>query len=131
MSQKEIETETLAAAGSPQDDGVGDILIMEIQKVRGSVVGFEDGQVFRPEMSVLGLSSLERKEKGEIRIVGIEEPQPAQVVGVVAGQNREPRVQLVVALFNELGVVRGEDFETLGDGALKAGTIAVIEHDRH
>ena len=42
----------LPDAGHPEDQRVGDLAVVQVQKVRRAVVGFERGQVLRAEMRV-------------------------------------------------------------------------------
>src|SRR5437016_6331323 len=48
MHEKEIQKETLAAAGRPKNGRVRDVLIMQVKEIGRPVIGFQDRQVFRP-----------------------------------------------------------------------------------
>ena len=54
---------------------MGHVVMMEVEKVRGVVVRFEDRQIFLTEMRVLRLATVESEEKGIIRVIGIEKIQ--------------------------------------------------------
>ncbi len=53
----------------------------------------------------------------------------ADVVGAVPRQDGQPRVEQVVALVGDLGVVRGEGLETGADAPLERRGVAVVEDD--
>ena len=46
VRQQEIHQKTLAAAGGAENCGVGNVLVMEIEKVRRADPGLKDRQVF-------------------------------------------------------------------------------------
>ncbi len=106
-----------------------DIAVVEIQEVRGVVVGFEDGEIFLPEMAIARLATVEGEQKREIGIVGVEQIQVAEIEGVVAGNRREKCVQEVVFLFVELGVVDAEDFVEFGARPVHLRQVEVVNHD--
>src|SRR5580692_9594723 len=120
MGEKEINAEALAAARGSQNERMGDVLIVQIEEVRRAVVGLKDSQVFRPEMRIQRLAPVMRKKKGQVRIVGVEQPQSPEIVGMIARQDREPGVEPVIGLFDKLRVVRRKDLVTFSDGATDA-----------
>ena len=69
------------------------------------------------------------EEKGEIRVVGVEQIQGAQVEDVIAGNRREKGVEEVVFFFIELGIVDAEDLIEVGACAVHLGQIEVVNHD--
>ena len=129
IGDEEIEQERLPGAGPPENHGVGDIAVVEVQKVRGVVVGFEDGEILLPEMVVPRLATVKGEEKREIRIVGVEQIQESQVEDVIAGYRGEKRIQEVVFFFIELGVVNAEDFIEVGARPVHPGHVEVVNHD--
>ena len=62
---QKIQQERLARAGTPQDHGVRDVTVMEIQEIRRVMIGLEDRQILRAEMAVARIpgSRVNRKEK--------------------------------------------------------------------
>src|SRR5258708_35354390 len=102
---------------------------MEIQEVRGVVVGLQDGEIFLAEMDVARLATVKGEKKREIRIVGVEQIQGTQVEGVVAGNRREKRVQEVVFFFIELGIVDAEYLIEVGTGTIHLGYVEVVDHN--
>ena len=72
---------------------------------------------------------MQRKQKREIGVVGIEQVQPSKIEGVVAGNGGEESIQQVVLFFVELGVVHAEDFVEIGAGTIDFGQIEVVDHD--
>ena len=77
---------------------MGDLSVMQVQKIRGAVVGFEYGQVFGSEMGVRLLARKDGKEKRQVGVVCVQQIQLAQVECIVAGYSGEVRVELVVGL---------------------------------
>src|SRR5580658_10413765 len=60
MRKQKIEQKALAAAGGSENDRVGDIAVMQIQKVGRGVVRFQYCQIFRSaQMCVLRLTGAE------------------------------------------------------------------------
>ena len=129
MGDEEVEQEAFAGAGGSENDRVGDVLVMEVQEIRRPVVGFKDGEILRAKMRVLAFSRVQPKEKREIRVVGVQEPQFSKIVRAVSGMDRQPCIELVVTLLHELGVMRGEHFETLRHGPPERQKVFVIEND--
>ena len=108
---------------------MGHIAVMEIQEVRGVVVGLKDREILLPEMAVARLATVKGEEKREIRIVGVEQIQGTQVEDVVAGNRREKGVQKVVFFFVELGIVDAEHFVEVGARPIHLGQVEVVNND--
>lgn len=54
VREKIIDQKALAAAGTTQNDRVGDIPVVQVKEIRRSMVGFEYGKVLRaPQVRVL------------------------------------------------------------------------------
>ena len=58
---------------------MGNLAVMQIQKVWRAVVGFKRGQVLRTEMRIRLLAGLDRKQKGQVGIVCVQQIQFAEV----------------------------------------------------
>jgi hypothetical protein len=108
---------------------VRDIVVMQVQKVRRVVVGFKHREIFLPEMLIARLATVQRKEKGKIRVVGIEQIQVTEVEDVVAGDRSEKRIEKVVFFFIQLRVMDAEHFVEFGAGAFDLGRVEVIDDD--
>src|ERR1019366_10612599 len=80
-------------------------------------------------MEVARLATVKGEEKREIRIVGVEQIQGAQVEDVVAGNRREKGVQEVVFFFIELGIVDAEYLIEVGARPVYFGHVEVVNHD--
>src|ERR1700680_3455253 len=93
------------------------------------VVGLKNREILLPEMEVARLATVKGEEKREIRIVGVEQIQGAQVENVVAGNRREKGVQKVVFFFIELRIVDAENFIEVGAGPVYFGHVQVVNHD--
>ena len=109
---------------------MGDLAVMQVQKVRCAVVGFEHGQIFGAEMGVRLLARKDRKEKRQVGVVRVQQIQPAQVERIVAGHGGEVSVELVVGLRKQAAVGVGEDASELGPELLQFGFGAAVEHNR-
>src|SRR5262245_10103972 len=93
------------------------------------MVGFEHGEVFLPQVGVPRLTGVQREEKRQVRVVGIQQIEVAKIECVVSGNGRQKRVQQVVALFIELRVMDTENLIELGCGPVDTGQIAVVNND--
>src|SRR5438309_11871123 len=82
---------------------------MQVEKVGRAVVGFEYGEVLRTEMRIRLLAGEDRKQKGQVGIVCVQQIQLAEVQRVVARQGREISVELVVGLREQIAIRIGED----------------------
>ena len=111
----------LPAARHPKDQRVGDLAVMQVQKVRRAVVGFEHGQVLRAEMGVRLLARKDREQKRQVGVVRVQQIQLAEVERVVAGHGGEVGVELVVGLRKQAAVGVGEDASELGPELLQFG----------
>jgi hypothetical protein len=95
------------------------------------VVSLDNGE--RAAASQVGARAVARvvgEEQAEVRSVGIEEGEAPEVVGRIAGHDREPGIQEVVALLKEGSVVPGKGFDRAGDARLEAGSVAVVRDHR-
>src|SRR5271155_3901272 len=87
---------------------------MQVKKVGSAVVGFKRGQVFRTEMRIRLLAEENRKQKGQVGIVCVQQIQLAEVQRVVARHGGEIRVELVVGFSEQVAIRIGEDAGKLG-----------------
>lgn len=88
---------------------MGDLSVMKIEEVGRAVLGFEDCQVLRAEMSVPSLTRKDRKEETEVCVVAVEQVQLAEIQRVVAWDCGKVGVQLVVGLSKKIAVRVCED----------------------
>src|ERR1700688_2851701 len=86
---------------------------VQVEKVGGAVVGFDDCQALRAEVRVRLLAGKDRKEKGKVSVVRVQQVQLAKVQRIVAGQGGEVCVQLVVGFRKQIAVRVGEDASEL------------------
>jgi hypothetical protein len=63
---------------------VGQVLVVEIEVVGGSLSGFQDGQVLFVEMRVSLVSLVKCEKEGIVRVVGIEDVHSAEIELIVA-----------------------------------------------
>ena len=108
IRDQEVQQEGLSGAGAAENHGVRDILVVEIEKVRCVVAGFEDREILLPQMGVAGFAAGEREQERVVGVVGIEKIKRPQVPSVVAGNGGEEGVQQVVALVVQLRIMNAE-----------------------
>src|SRR5208282_3180147 len=87
---------------------------VKVEKVGGAVVGYDDCQALRAEVRVRLLAGKDRKQKGQVGIVRVQEVQLAKVQRIVAGHSGEISIQLVVGFRKQIAVPVGEDASKLG-----------------
>jgi len=80
-------------------------------------------------MQVPRLATVKGKEKRVIGVIGIEKIEGAKVKVVIAWNSGKERVEKVVFLFVELGVVNTEDLVELSASAVHLRQIGVIDND--
>ena len=107
--QDEVAKIRFASSGHPEDQRVGNFAVMQVEKVRRAVVGFKRGQVLRTEMRVRLLAGQDRKQKGQVGIVCIQQVQLAEIHRIVAGDGGEISVELVVGFGEQIAIGVGED----------------------
>ena len=93
---------------------MGNLAVMQVKKVGRAVVGFKRGQVLRTEMRIRLLAGQDRKQKGQVGIVCVQQIQLAEVQRVVARQGGEISVELVVGFREQIAIRIGEDAGKLG-----------------
>ncbi len=74
-------------------------------------------------------SGIERKEKRQIGVVGVEEIEVAKIESVVAGNGREEGIQKVATLVVQLGIMNAKDLVKLGGRPLDRSEVVVIDND--
>ena len=107
---------------------MGRVTVVQVQKVRCAVIGFEDPEVFLPQVPVSRFPAAQREKKRKVRIVGVQQIERTQVEGVVAGNRGEKGVQQVVFLFIQLRVMDAEDFVEVRACAFHPGEVPVVDH---
>src|SRR5579863_8631088 len=112
--QEEIAEIRFATAGHPENQRVGDLAVMEVEKVGCAVVGFECSQVLGTEMRIGLFAWKDRKQKRQIGVVRVQQIQLAKVERIIARHSGEISVQLVVGFRKQIAVGVGEDASKLG-----------------
>ncbi len=90
------------------------VVAMEIQVVRRAVIGFEHRQVFLLQVAVHLVPGVQGKKQRVVGIVRIEDEHGTEIEGMVAGHGGQIRVEQVVFLVVELGIVDIEGFVKIG-----------------
>ncbi len=119
--QQKIAQIRLATAGHAENQRVGDLAVMQVQKVGCAVVGFEHGQVLGAEMRVRLLAGKDRKQKRQVGVVRVQQIQLAKVQRIVARHDGEIGVELVVGFRKQAAVGVGKDASKLGPELLQFG----------
>ena len=63
----------LATACHPENQGMGNVAGVQVEKVGRAVVGFDDCQVLRAEVRVRLLAGKDRKEKRQVGVVRVQQ----------------------------------------------------------
>src|SRR5579863_4008992 len=100
---------------------MGNVAGVQVEKVGGAVVGFDDCQALRAEVRVRLLAGKDRKEKRKVGVVRVQEIQLAKVQRIVAGHGGEVCVQLVVGFREQTSIRVGEEASELGPELLQLG----------
>src|SRR5208337_2041864 len=114
----------------PKDQRVGDLAVMQVQKVWGAVVGFEHGQVLCAEMLVRLFPGKDRKEERQVGVIRVQQIQLPEVHRMVARHSGEISVELVVGFRKQIAVGVGEDSSKFGSELIEFHARAAIEHNR-
>src|SRR5258708_18819324 len=69
VRQEEVEKKTLAAPGCSQNDRMGDVLVMQIEKVWRPMIGLQDRQIFRAQVLVFRFAGVQAEQEREIGAV--------------------------------------------------------------
>ena len=80
-------------------------------------------------MLIARFATVQGEEEREIRVVGVEQIQGAQIENVVTRNGGEKGIQQVVFFFIKLGVVHAEDFVEIGARPFHLGHVQVVNHD--
>ena len=88
---------------------MGNVAGVQVEKVGGAVVGFDDCQALRAEVRVRLLAGKDRKEKRKVGVVRVQEIQLAKVQLIIARHSGEVSVQLVVGFREQIAVRVGEN----------------------
>ena len=130
VGHQEVEEEALAAAGGAEDQRVPDVLDVQVEGVRRVMRGLEDRQGVTAEMRADPFAAVQREQEAEVRGVGLEQRQAAQVVGAVAGHDAQPGVQQVVGLLEQAAVVHRDHLHRLGRLVLQLAAIVAVQDER-
>ena len=80
---------TVAGACHSENECVRHLAVVEVEVVRRGVVRFQDSQILRPKVRVGLLARMDREQKREIGVIRVEEIHLAEVLGIVAWNNRK------------------------------------------
>ena len=73
-----------------------DVLVMQVEEVWCSVARFQYCQIFLPQVPILDLARMLSEQERQVGVVGVEQPEVAQVVRLVTGDGGKKRIQEVV-----------------------------------
>src|SRR5271170_3785039 len=94
----------LATARHSENQGMGNVAGVQVEKVGRAVVGFDDCQVLRAEMRVRLFAGKDRKQKREVGVIRVQQMQLAKVQRIAAWHGGEISVQLVVGFRKQIAV---------------------------
>jgi len=100
---------------------VRDLAVMQIQKVRRAVVGFEHSKVLGTEIRIRLLAGKDRKQERQVGVVRVQQKQLAKVQRIVTRHSGEVGVQLVVGFRKQIAVGVGKDASEFGPELLQLG----------
>ena len=106
-----------------------DFAVVQVQKVRGGIVGFKNRQIFRAEMLIPLLPRQNCEEKREIRVVRVQQQQAAQIHHVVAGHRGKVGVELVVGLNEQAPIGIRKHAGKLAHQPIDFVPVTAIEND--
>src|ERR1700680_2713174 len=92
---------------------------VQVEEVGRAVVGFDDCQVLRAEMRVRLFAREDRKQKGQVGVIRVQQIQLAKVQRIVAGHGGEIGVQLVVGFRKKIALRVCEEASELGPELLQ------------
>src|SRR5262245_51913587 len=109
---------------------MSNVSMMQVEKVRGVVVGFEYCQILLFQMAILRFSGVESEQKRIVGVVGVGDRQAAQIEGGISGDRSQKSIQQVVTLVIELRVMNTEHLIEFGATRFHSGEVEVIHNDR-
>ena len=71
IRNQEIQEKGLAAAGAPENHGVGDVAIVKIHKIRRAVIGFEHSEILLAELEVARFARVQGEQKRQVGVIRI------------------------------------------------------------
>jgi hypothetical protein len=102
--QQEVREIAFSGACHSKNQRVRHLAVVQVQEVGRGIVRFKRGQVLGAKMRVGLLAGQDREQKREVRVVGIEQVESAQVLHIVAGDCGEIGIKLVVRLQEQVAV---------------------------
>ena len=105
------------------------LAVMQVEVVGRGIVRLHDGQVLGSQMRVVFLALQDGEEKREVGVVAEQHVHLAEVLRVVAGDDGEERIELVVGLGEERAVRVREDGGEVGDLPVDDCLVLAIEND--
>ena len=131
VRDEEVQQEALAAARRAQHQRVADVLDVQSRSEYGVWCRVSKmASASRPRCGTDAWPGIEREEKAQVGVVRLEQRQPPEVVGAVAGHDAQPGVEQVVGLLDERAVVGRHHLDRFRRGALDDARVAVEQHQR-
>ena len=81
----------------------------------------ENGQRLAPEMGTRRTTAIEREQKAQVRVVGLEQREPPEVVRAVPRHDAQPGVQQVVRFLDQCAVMGRHDLDRFSGRPLRSG----------
>ena len=84
VRDQEVQQKALAAARRAKHEGVADVLNVEVERVRRPVGRLEHRERLPSQVRAHRVAVIQREQEAQIRDVGFEQREPAEVVSAVA-----------------------------------------------
>ena len=130
MGHEEVDEEALPSARGAQHQRLADILGVQVERIRDVMGRFKDGQRLSTQVRTDACSRIDREQEAQVGEVGLQQRQPAQIVGAVTGHDAEPRVQEVVGFLEQTAVVDRHRFHRFGGLVLQRALVRPVKHER-
>src|ERR1700730_1077545 len=98
---QKVQEKGFPRPGAAEDDGMRRVLIVEVEKIRRSVIGFKRRKVFGVQMLVPAFSRVQGEQEGVVGIIRVRQPQVAKVEVPISRHRRKERIQQVVAFLEQ------------------------------
>src|SRR5579863_7093468 len=81
IGDQEVQKKRFSSARASKDHCVRSVFAMQVQVVRGPVIGFEDRQIFLLQVAVDLVPGMQGKEQRKVGVVGIQNKHGAEIKG--------------------------------------------------
>src|ERR1035438_4147690 len=108
MGNQKVQEKGFPRPGAAKNDGMRGVLIVKVEKIGCTVIGFEGRKVFGVQMLVPAFSRVQGEQEGVVGIIDVRQPQIAKVEVPIPRHGGKERIQQVVAFLEQQTVVHGK-----------------------